>query len=80
MHCNGKCHLKKELNEQEKSEKKNPFQNKENKLEINDQMGKVCLSNFFADPHSSLFSSLIYQSFYTSPFKAIASPPPQSIS
>jgi len=79
MHCNGTCHLKKELKEQEKSEKKNPYQNKENRLELNDNMGEVGLSHFFADPHSSLFSSLHYQCIFTSPFISIDSPPPQLI-
>ena len=78
MHCNGKCHLKKELTEQEKSEKKNPYQNKENKLEINDHITSVSLAQFFADPHSSLFSSLRYQINYASPCISMVSPPPQT--
>jgi hypothetical protein len=34
MHCNGKCHLRKQLAEQAKKDNTSPFQNLKNKFEI----------------------------------------------
>lgn len=34
LHCNGKCHLKKQLNEEEKRDQNNPERRAENKSEV----------------------------------------------
>jgi hypothetical protein len=80
MHCNGKCHLKKELQKQEKSEKKNTNLNKENRVELNEELALFILQKGRDNSHSILFSYLNYQFRIVNPFLAIDSPPPQSIS
>ena len=79
MHCNGKCHLKKELQEQEKSEKKNTSNHKENRVELSEELALFTLQKCSNNNHSNLFSYLQYQFQLVNPFLAIDSPPPQSI-
>ena len=79
MHCNGKCHLKKVLNEREKSEKKNSSTNKENRIELIEGLALFSIQKPHDNSHSDLFSYTKYQFQLINPFLKIDSPPPQSI-
>ncbi len=74
MHCNGKCHLKKELAQQEKKENTPPYQNLKDKLELQ-YFSKILLFKF-NEPILKNKPNFIYSFFiHTVSLSSIFHPP-----
>ena len=59
MHCNGKCHLKKQLAEQSKKENSSPFQSLKEKFELQyfSTTGSIQLKGTDKEPESNFIYS-----------------------